>query len=105
MLCINFYVMFWIMWVVILYMLVGLVIVNMMLVNVYDLFVNLLDYVMMKVVIVNFMKGFVKQMIQCGICVNGVVLGLFWMLLQVSGGQMMYNVEKFGEQVLMGWLG
>lgn len=60
MLCINFYVMFWIMWVVILYMLVGLVIVNMMLVNVYDLFVNLLDYVMMKVVIVNFMKGFVK---------------------------------------------
>ncbi|MEM5425928.1 SDR family oxidoreductase [Paraburkholderia ferrariae] len=98
----NLYAMFWITRAAIPHMQAGAAIINTTSVNAYDPSANLLDYAMTKAAIANFTKGLAKQMIKRGIRVNGVAPGPFWTALQVSGGQTMENVQKFGEQVPMG---
>jgi NAD(P)-dependent dehydrogenase (short-subunit alcohol dehydrogenase family) len=44
------------------------------------------------------------RLISKGICVNIVARNPFWTDLQSSGGQLQYNVTKFGEQSLLGRL-
>ena len=57
---------------------------------------------MTKAAIANFTKGLAKQMVKRGIRVNAVAPGPFWTPLQVSGGQTMDNLRKFGAQTPMG---
>ncbi|MCP3725574.1 SDR family oxidoreductase [Paraburkholderia sp. CNPSo 3272] len=98
----NLYALFWITKAAIPRMPAGGAIINTTSVNAYDPSANLLDYAMTKAAIANFTKGLAKQLIKRGIRVNGVAPGPFWTALQVSGGQTMENVQKFGEQVPMG---
>ncbi len=60
------------------------------------------SYAMTKAAIANFTKGLAKQMVKRGIRVNAVAPGPFWTTLQVSGGQTMDNLRKFGAQTPMG---
>lgn len=69
--------------------------------NAYEPSVNILDYSITKAGISNFAKGLAKQLVEKGIRVNAIAPGPFWTALQVSGGQTMENVEKFGETVPM----
>lgn len=57
---INVYVMFWICKVVLEYLLFGVLIINIVLIQFYDFLVILVDYVFIKVVIVVFIKVLVK---------------------------------------------
>lgn len=67
----------------------------------YNLSLMLLDYVVMKYVIIGFIVGLGKQLVNKGIRVNLVVLGLIWMLLQILGGQCGENILKFGKEILV----
>jgi NAD(P)-dependent dehydrogenase (short-subunit alcohol dehydrogenase family) len=98
----NLYAMFWITQTAIPHMPPGSAIINTSSVNAYDPAVNLVDYAMTKAAIANFTKSLAKQLVKRGIRVNGVAPGPFWTPLQVSGGQTMENLKKFGEQVPMG---
>lgn len=102
---INVYVMFWVIKVVLLYLFFGLIIINMMLIQVYFFLDIFVDYVLMKVIINVFMKGFVQQFVLKGICVNVVVLGLIWMFLQFSDGQLQEKIVEFGKDMLFGCMG
>lgn len=70
--------------------------------NAFSPSVNILDYSMTKAGIANFAKGLAKQLASKGIRVNAIAPGPFWTPLQVSGGQTMENVEKFGTETPMG---
>jgi NAD(P)-dependent dehydrogenase (short-subunit alcohol dehydrogenase family) len=94
----NVYAMFWITKAAIPHMPPGAAIINTSSVNAYEPSANLLDYATTKAAIANFTKGLAKQMAQRGIRVNAVAPGPFWTPLQVSGGQTMENLKKFGEQ-------
>ena len=98
----NLYGMFWITKAAIPHMPPGAAIVNTSSVNAYNPSINLLDYAMTKAAIANFTKSLAKQMISRGIRVNAVAPGPFWTPLQVSGGQTMKNLEKFGADTPMG---
>ncbi|CAD6561324.1 SDR family oxidoreductase [Paraburkholderia sabiae] len=98
----NLFGMFWITKAAIPRMPAGSAIINTASVNAYDPSINLLDYAMTKAAIANFTKGLAKQMIKRGIRVNAVAPGPFWTPLQVSGGQSMDNLRKFGAQTPMG---
>jgi NAD(P)-dependent dehydrogenase (short-subunit alcohol dehydrogenase family) len=98
----NLYGMFWITKAAIAHMPPGSAIVNTSSVNAYNPSINLLDYAMTKAAIANFTKSLAKQMIARGIRVNAVAPGPFWTPLQVSGGQTMKNLEKFGAETPMG---
>ncbi|MEX3789224.1 SDR family oxidoreductase [Paraburkholderia sp. BR14374] len=98
----NLYGMFWITKAAIPHMPPGAAIINTSSVNAYNPSVNLLDYAMTKAAIANFTKSLAKQMISRGIRVNAVAPGPFWTPLQVSGGQTMKNLEKFGGDTPMG---
>ncbi|MEM5461146.1 SDR family oxidoreductase [Paraburkholderia phytofirmans] len=98
----NLFGMFWITKAAIPHMPPGSAIINTASVNAYDPSINLLDYAMTKAAIANFTKGLAKQMVKRGIRVNAVAPGPFWTPLQVSGGQTMDNLRKFGAQTPMG---
>ncbi|WP_242011205.1 SDR family oxidoreductase [Acetobacter fallax] len=70
--------------------------------NAYNPSVNILDYSITKAGIANYTRGLAKQLVSRGIRVNAVAPGPFWTALQVSGGQSMANVEKFGDSVPLG---
>jgi NAD(P)-dependent dehydrogenase (short-subunit alcohol dehydrogenase family) len=98
----NLYGMFWVTKAAIPHMPPGSAIVNTSSVNAYNPSINLLDYAMTKAAIANFTQSLAKQMISRGIRVNAVAPGPFWTPLQVSGGQTMQNLEKFGASTPIG---
>jgi len=79
----------------------GASIINTSSVTTYDPPANLLDYSLTKAAITNFSKGLAKQLIDKGIRVNAVAPGPFWTPLQVSGGQTMENLQRFGGDTPM----
>lgn len=97
----NLYALFWLTKAVIPHMQPGSTIIFTSSTNAYEPSVNILDYSITKAGIANFTKGLAKQLVKKGIRVNGIAPGPFWTALQVSGGQTMENVEKFGESVPM----
>ncbi len=98
----NVYAMFWITKAAVPHLPPGAAIVNTASVNAYDPSPALLDYAATKAAIANFSKGLAKQLAAQGIRVNAVAPGPFWTALQVSGGQSMANVEKFGAETPLG---
>jgi NAD(P)-dependent dehydrogenase (short-subunit alcohol dehydrogenase family) len=98
----NLYALFWISKAAIAHMPPGSAIINTASVNAYQPSANLLDYATTKGGIVVFTKALAKQMVERGIRVNAVAPGPFWTPLQVSGGQTMENLQKFGGETPMG---
>ncbi len=98
----NVYAMFWITKAAVAHLPPGAAIINTASVNAYDPSPQLLDYAATKAAIANFSKGLAKQLAAKGIRVNAVAPGPFWTALQVSGGQSMANVEKFGAETPLG---
>ncbi|MBB2200538.1 SDR family oxidoreductase [Gluconacetobacter tumulisoli] len=98
----NLYALFWLTKAAITHMKPGSAMIFTASTNAYNPSVNILDYSITKAGIANYAKGLAKQLIAKGIRVNAVAPGPFWTPLQVSGGQTMENVEKFGENVPMG---
>ncbi|MDH0498284.1 SDR family oxidoreductase [Stutzerimonas stutzeri] len=97
----NLYAMFWITKAAVPHMPAGASIINTSSVTTYDPPANLLDYSLTKAAITNFSKGLAKQLIDKGIRVNAVAPGPFWTPLQVSGGQTMENLQRFGGDTPM----
>ncbi len=97
----NLYAMFWITKAAVPHMPAGASIINTFSVTTYDPPANLLDYSLTKAAITNFSKGLAKQLIDKGIRVNAVAPGPFWTPLQVSGGQTMENLQRFGGDTPM----
>ena len=62
----------------------------------YDPTPDLYDYALTKAATMNYVKSLAKQLGPKGIRVNGVAPGPIWTPLQVSGGQSMDKLEKFG---------
>ncbi|MBM9401662.1 SDR family oxidoreductase [Gluconacetobacter azotocaptans] len=98
----NLYALFWLTKAAIAHMKPGSAMIFTASTNAYNPSVNILDYSITKAGIANYAKGLAKQLIAKGIRVNAIAPGPFWTPLQVSGGQTMENVEKFGEDVPMG---
>lgn len=98
----NLYALFWLSKAVIPLMPPGSSIIFTSSTNAFSPSVNILDYSMTKAAIANFAKGLAKQLVEKGIRVNAIAPGPFWTPLQVSGGQTMENVEKFGAETPMG---
>ncbi|HCA66044.1 MAG TPA: SDR family NAD(P)-dependent oxidoreductase [Pseudomonas sp.] len=97
----NLYAMFWITKAAVPHMPAGASIINTSSVTTYDPPANLLDYSLTKAAITNFSKGLAKQLIDKGIRVNAVAPGPFWTPLQVSGGQTMETLQRFGGDTPM----
>jgi NAD(P)-dependent dehydrogenase (short-subunit alcohol dehydrogenase family) len=68
----------------------------------YDPSKDLVDYAMTKAALMNMTKSLAKQLGPKGIRVNGVAPGPIWTPLQISGGQTMEKVEKFGGNTPLG---
>ncbi len=62
---------------------------------------NLVDYASTKAVNANFAKSLSKQLAPKGIRVNAVAPGPVWTPLQVSGGQPLEKLPKFGEKTAL----
>lgn len=97
----NLYALFWIIKAAIPHMPPGSSIVNTSSTNAYEPSQILVDYSITKAGIANLTKSLAKQLVPKGIRVNAVAPGPFWTALQVSGGQPMSAVEKFGSTVPM----
>ncbi|MBA1304581.1 SDR family oxidoreductase [Stutzerimonas stutzeri] len=97
----NLYAMFWITKAAVPHMPAGASIINTSSVTTYDPPANLLGYSLTKAAITNFSKGLAKQLIDKGIRVNAVAPGPLWTPLQVSGGQTMENLQRFGGDTPM----
>ncbi|WP_283091771.1 SDR family oxidoreductase [Gluconobacter sp. Dm-62] len=95
----NLYALFWIIKAAIPHMPPGSSIVNTSSTNAYDPSEILVDYSITKAGIADLTKSLAKQLVPKGIRVNAVAPGPFWTALQVSGGQPMSAVEKFGSTV------
>ncbi|ACI50681.1 short-chain dehydrogenase/reductase SDR [Gluconacetobacter diazotrophicus PA1 5] len=98
----NLYALFWLAKAAIPRMKPGSAIIFTASTNAYNPSSNILDYSITKAGIANFAKGLAKQLVRRGIRVNAIAPGPFWTPLQVSGGQTIENVEKFGTDVPMG---
>ncbi len=59
---------------------------------------DLLDYAATKSAILNFTRGLAKQIASKGIRVNCVAPGPIWTPLQISGGQQLEKLPKFGQE-------
>ncbi|KQR90854.1 NAD(P)-dependent oxidoreductase [Chryseobacterium sp. Leaf180] len=68
----------------------------------YDPSEDLYDYAMTKAATTSYVKSLAKQLGPKGIRVNGVAPGPVWTALEVSGGQTMEKLEKFGEKTVFG---
>lgn len=98
----NLFALFWITRAAVPHLPAGAAIVNTASVTAYDPPENLLDYSMTKAAIIAFTKSLAKQLIKRGIRVNAVAPGPFWTPLQVSGGQTMENLKRFGADTPFG---
>jgi len=98
----NLYALFWLSKAAIARMKPGSTLIFTSSVNAYNPSINILDYSITKAGIENFTKGLAKNIVKRGIRVNAVAPGPFWTPLQVSGGQTITNVEKFGAEVPLG---
>lgn len=98
----NLYALFWLTKAAIPHMPPGSSIVNTASSNAYDPSQIIVDYSLTKAAIGDFTKSMAKQLIPKGIRVNAVAPGPFWTPLQVSGGQPMSAVEKYGSDVPIG---
>ena len=97
----NLYAMFWITKAAVPHMPAGASIINTSSVTTYDPPANLLDYSLTKAAITNFSKGLAKQLIDKGIGVDAVAPGPCRTPLQVSGGQTMEILQRFGGDTPM----
>jgi NAD(P)-dependent dehydrogenase (short-subunit alcohol dehydrogenase family) len=83
----------------------GATIINTTSIQAYQPSESLLDYAATKAAIANFTHGLAQQLAPKGIRVNGVAPGPIWTPLQVSYGQPMEKLKKFGQQAPLGRAG
>ena len=101
----NLYAMFWITKTAIPLMKPGSAIINTASVNSFSPEPELLDYATTKGGIAIFTKGLAKQLAKQGIRVNAVAPGPIWTPLQVAGGQLPGDMDKFGQETPLGRAG
>ena len=101
----NLYAMFWITKTAIPLMKPGAAIINTASVNSFSPEKEILDYATTKGGIAIFTKGLAKQLAKQGIRVNAVAPGPIWTPLQVAGGQLPGEMNKFGQETPMGRAG
>lgn len=100
----NIFFMFYLMKVVLFYLKKGSFIINIVLIIVYKGNKMLIDYLVIKGVIVMFIRLFFQLFVQQGIWVNVVVSGFIWILF-ILVSFVVKDVEVFGLDVLMECLG
>jgi NAD(P)-dependent dehydrogenase (short-subunit alcohol dehydrogenase family) len=101
----NLYAMFWITKNAIPLMKPGSAIINTASVNSFSPEKEILDYATTKGGIAIFTKGLAKQLAKQGIRVNAVAPGPIWTPLQVAGGQLPGEMDKFGQDTPLGRAG
>jgi NAD(P)-dependent dehydrogenase (short-subunit alcohol dehydrogenase family) len=101
----NLYAMFWITKTAIPLMKPGSAIINTASVNSFQPEKEILDYATTKGGIAIFTKGLAKQLAKQGIRVNAVAPGPIWTPLQVAGGQLPGEMNKFGQDTPLGRAG
>lgn len=82
----------------------GVVIVNIIFVMVYCGSGGLIDYSVIKGVIVFFICSFLVNFVLCGIWVNVVVFGFIWILFIFVSFLLDY-VVVYGLEIFFGWVG
>jgi NAD(P)-dependent dehydrogenase (short-subunit alcohol dehydrogenase family) len=101
----NLYAMFYITKTAIPLMKPGAAIINTASVNSFTPEKEILDYATTKGGIAIFTKGLAKQLAKRGIRVNAVAPGPIWTPLQVAGGQLPGEMNKFGKETPLGRAG
>jgi NAD(P)-dependent dehydrogenase (short-subunit alcohol dehydrogenase family) len=98
----NVYALIWIIQAALPHLPAGSAIVNTASINAYDPGEDIIDYAATKAAIASLTKSLSKQLTPKGIRINAVAPGPYWTPLQVSGGQSLHKLPKFGADSLMG---